>query len=365
MLDHSNEAGKRSIVLLKNEAFKGKKLLPLDSEIRSIALIGPLAENKTDVLGTWHASGKGDAVVTVLEGLKRRFPDAVIHHARGCGFTGDDRSGFREAVHAARKADLAILALGENYRQSGEAASRTDINLPGPQTELARAVLETGKPVIALVMAGRPLTINWLSDNIPAILNTWHLGTRTGDAIASVLSGDYNPSAKLVVSFPRNIGQIPIHYNMKNTGRPMSEFKYTSKYLDVPNEPLYPFGFGLSYTTFSYADLKLSTTRLAPDGALDINITIKNTGEIQGEEIVQLYIRDLVGSVTRPVKELKGFKKISLESGEARTVTFTIQESDLRFFRQDLTFGSEPGDFEVFVGGNSVDCLSTKFTLLE
>ena len=364
MLDHSLESGKRCIVLLKNEPFRGKRLLPLSEKPGSIAVIGPHADDSVDVMGTWHASGVSDSVVTVVEGLRRRYPSAHISFSRGCGFEGDDRSGFAEALAAARKADLVILALGENDRQSGEAASRSRIGLPGPQQDLARAVLSTGKPVVALIMAGRPLTLGWMDENIPAVLNTWHLGTRSGDAIACVLSGDYNPSGKLVMSFPRDVGQIPIHYNHKNTGRPASGDRYTSKYLDVPNSPLYPFGYGLSYTTFSYSDLQVSSGQMKMDGEITVSVKVTNTGSVAGEEVVQLYVRDLVGSVTRPVKELKGFRKISLEPGEGKTVSFTLRSDDLRFYNQKMKFAAEPGDFRVFVGTSSADCLESGFTLL-
>jgi beta-glucosidase len=364
LMEHSLESGKRSIVLLKNEPFRGQKLLPLKENVKRIAVVGPLADNKIDVLGTWHASGVRDSVVTVLEGLRRRYPEASITHARGCGFKGDDRSGFREAVSAAENADLVLLAIGENFRQSGEAASRSNIDLPGPQDALAKAIHATGKPVIALVMAGRPLTINWIAENIPAIVNTWHLGTRTGDALASVLSGDYNPSGKLVVSFPRNVGQIPLHYNMKNTGRPANDGKYTSKYIDVPNDPLYPFGYGLSYTTFHYSGLALSTSELTFDGELNITATVENRGDIAGEEVVQLYVRDLVGSITRPVKELKGFQKIEIKPGEKKEITFSLGADDLRFYNQEMKLTAEPGRFKVFVGTSSSECLESDFILL-
>jgi beta-glucosidase len=364
LLDHGLESAKRSIVLLKNEPFKGRKLLPLDENIKRIAVIGPLGNNKVDVMGTWHASGVSDDVVTVVEGLRNRYPGAVISFAGGCGFEGEDLQGFKEAIATARNSDVVILALGESYTQSGEAASRSELGLPGPQLALAQAIHGTGKPLVALIMAGRPLTINWVAEHIPAVLNAWHLGTRTGDAVASVLSGDYNPSAKLVVTFPRNVGQIPIHYNMKNTGRPMSQEKYTSKYLDVPNDPLYPFGYGLSYTTFRYAGLELSDSSLEFDETLDISVRVKNTGEYPGEEIVQLYIRDMVGSVTRPVKELKGFQKISLEPGEEMAVTFTLRSDDLRFFNSQMQYAAEPGEFRVFIGSSSADGLASGFTLL-
>lgn len=364
LMDHSLAVAKESIVLLKNDAINGKKLLPVSKEVKTIALIGPLGDNQQDLLGTWHASGDAGKVVTVLQGLKNEFPDAEITYAQGAGFSGDDRKGFGEAVETARRADLVIMALGENYQQSGEAASRSEIGLPGVQQELLQAVHNTGKPIVALVMAGRPLTIEWIERNIPAVVNTWHLGTMAGQAIAEVLSGKYNPSGKLTMTFPRNVGQIPIFYNMKNTGRPFqAENKYTSKYIDVPNEPLYPFGYGLSYTTFTYNGLKLSKTEVTGNDSFEVEVTVKNTGEYAGEEVVQLYIQDLVGSVTRPVKELKGFKKISLKPGESQVVKFTINPDDLKFYTRDMSFKAEPGDFMVTVGPNSAEGDTTKFSL--
>lgn len=364
LMDHSLAVAKESIVLLKNDAVNGKKLLPVSKEVKTIALIGPLGDNQQDLLGTWHASGDAGKVVTVLQGLKNEFPDAEITYAQGAGFSGDDRKGFGEAVETARRADLVIMALGENYQQSGEAASRSEIGLPGVQQELLQAVHKTGKPIVALVMAGRPLTIEWIERNIPAVVNTWHLGTMAGQAIAEVLSGKYNPSGKLTMTFPRNVGQIPIFYNMKNTGRPFqAENKYTSKYIDVPNEPLYPFGYGLSYTTFTYNGLKLSKTEVTGNDSFEVEVTVKNTGEYAGEEVVQLYIQDLVGSVTRPVKELKGFKKISLKPGESQVVKFTINPDDLKFYTRDMSFKAEPGDFMVTVGPNSAEGDTTKFSL--
>ncbi|MTI24354.1 glycosyl hydrolase [Fulvivirga kasyanovii] len=364
LMDHSLAVAKESIVLLKNDPVNSKKLLPVSKEVKSIALIGPLGDNQQDLLGTWHASGDAGKVVTVLQGLKNEFPDAKITYAQGAGFSGDDRKGFAEAVETARKADLVIMALGENYQQSGEAASRSEIGLPGVQQELLQAVHKTGKPVVALVMAGRPLTIEWIDESIPAVVNTWHLGTMAGQAIAEVLSGKYNPSGKLTMTFPRNVGQIPIFYNMKNTGRPFqAENKYTSKYIDVPNEPLYPFGYGLSYTTFTYNGLKLSKTEVTGNDSLEVEVTVENTGEYAGEEVVQLYIQDLVGSVTRPVKELKGFKKISLKPGESQVVKFTINPDDLKFYTRDMSFKAEPGDFMVTVGPNAAEGDTIKFSL--
>lgn len=256
------------------------------------------------------------------------------------------------------------MAIGENYRQNGEAASRSNLDLPGPQQALLEAVHATGKPVVVVLMAGRPLTISWMDENIPAILNAWHLGTMAGPAMTDVLLGDYNPSGKLVITFPRNVGQIPIYYAMKNTGRPFNaDDKYTSKYLDVSNDPLYPFGYGLSYTDFEYSGLKLDKTTMSIGGQINVSVQLKNTGKRAGEEVVQLYIRDLVGSVTRPVKELKGFQKVSLKAGASKTIKFTIDEDDLKFYTQSMDFAAEPGQFKVFVGGNSVEVLEAEFEL--
>lgn len=357
MMEHALESAKRSIVLLKNDVFQGQKLLPVKKTTQHIALIGPLGNNNLDVMGTWHSSGERNKVVTVLEGLKKEFPDADIACAQGCDFESHDKTRFAEAVKLARSSDIVILAVGENYTQSGEAASRTNIGLPGVQEDLIKEIVATGKPVIALMMAGRPLTMEWIDGHVPAILYAWHLGTRTGDAIADVISGDYDPSAKLVVTFPRNVGQIPIYYNMKNTGRPLGvDPKFASQYIDAPNDPLYPFGYGLSYTSFDYSELHLNKTTITPSDTLVVSVTVENTGEVSGEEIVQLYIRDLVASVTRPVKELKGFKKISLNSGDLKVVEFKITSEDLRFYDINMNYLAEPGDFKVFVGTHS-ECL--------
>ncbi len=364
MLGHALDIARKSIVLLKNDPMNGKNLLPLSLNLKKIALIGPLADNRVDLQGSWHAAGDASRVVTVLEGLAMAMPDADIRFEKGCETFGSDRSGFNRAIEAAKQSDIAILALGENYQQSGEAASRSDLGLPGLQQELLEAVVRTGKPVVVLLMAGRPLVIPWMADHVPAILNTWQLGTRAGEAIADVLTGKENPSGKLVMSFPRNVGQIPVYYNMKNTGRPFdANNKYTSKYLDVANEPLYPFGYGLSYTTFSYSPPSLSSLELTAADSLHISVQVTNSGALAGTEVVQLYIRDLVGSVTRPVKELKGFKRIHLEAGESKTLSFTLTSNDLRFYDAQLNFTSEPGEFMVMVGGNSTDVQTTNFVL--
>lgn len=364
LMEHALESAQKSIVLLENKNFNGKKILPLSENVQNIGLIGPLADNREDLLGTWHAAGDESKVITVREGLEKKFSGANIHYAEGCDFDSSDKSGFDKALNVAKKSDIVIMAVGENYMQNGEAASRSKLGLPGVQEELVKEIHKTGKPVVVMLMAGRPLVFPWIAENIPAVINAWHLGTRTGDAVANVLSGDYNPSGKLTVSFPRNVGQIPVYYNHKNTGRPMEEDnKYTSKYLDVPNEPLYPFGYGLSYTDFEYSDLKTSKASIGFKESLEIEVTVKNTGDYTGEEIVQLYTRDLVGSVTRPVKELKRFKKIQLKPGEKKNVQFTITSEDLKFYTANMEYKAEKGDFHVFVGPNSRNLLKEKFSL--
>ena len=364
LMDHALEAGKRSMVLLKNEPFKGKKILPVRKAPSRIAVIGPMADNRIDMMGSWHASGDPNMVVSLEEGLKKRFSDAYIHTARGCGFYGNDISGFPGAIRLAQRSDLVILAIGENYVQSGEAASRSDIGLPGVQQQLVEAIAKTGKPVVAVIFAGRPLTINWIDKHIPAILYAWQPGTRGGDAVADLLSGEYNPSGKLTVTFPRNVGQIPIYYSPKNSGRPFNpDDKYTSKYLDVPNEPLYPFGYGLSYSDVQYSDLQIDRDQVSFGDTLHVSVKVRNAGPYPAEEIVQLYTRDLVGSVTRPVKELKNFRKVHLENGEEKTVTFVLTADDLRFYDIDMRFVAEPGDFHVMAGPHSADLLQTTFRL--
>jgi beta-glucosidase len=359
----SLDVAKRSFVLLKNE----DNILPLKIDYKKIAVIGPLANSKLDPLGEWNALGVEEDVTSVLEGLKKYVGDkSEILYAEGCEITDPSKDGFREAVDKANDADVIILCVGESRSMSGEAYSRSSLDLPGVQEDLAKELLQTGKPIIAVLMNGRPLSINWLSENADAILETWFAGTMTGDAVAQVLFGDYNPSGKLPVTFPRTVGQVPIYYNHKNTGRPGDEKnRYTSKYLDLPLTPLYPFGYGLSYTTFKYSGVTLSTDKLTDKDSVIVSVKVKNTGDYDGEEVVQLYVQDLVGSVTRPVKELKGFEKIMLKRGEDKSVDFIIHEKDLRFTAADMKFKSEPGLFKVYVGTNSVDVLENKFELVE
>lgn len=358
----ARDIARKSMVLLRNE----NQVLPISRNTKTIAVIGPLADSKVDMLGNWSAAGDAKDCVTPLEGLKQKFPGANLLFEKGCEITGTDKSGFAKAISASKKAEVIIAVVGEAGWMSGEAASRAEIGLPGVQEDLLRALVATGKPVVAVLMNGRPLAIPWVAENVPAILETWFSGTQGGNAIADVLVGDYNPSGKLPITFPRSAGQIPLFYNAKNTGRPIDpNNKYTSKYLDAPNTPLYPFGYGLSYTNFNYSDLKVSHKSFTPTDVVKIQVDVTNTGPHAGEEIVQLYVRDLVGSVTRPIRELKGFQKISLKKGERRTVTFELSARDLRFYNAQLRFKYETGDFDIWVGGDSNASLNERITLTE
>lgn len=368
-LESARDVARKSMVLLKNE----RGVLPIKSGVKSIALIGPLGDSKADMIGSW--AGIGDRTsrpVTILEGLRARAGAPAIRYVKGAGYDladGDDASGFAEAIEAAREADIVIAAMGERWDMTGEAASRTSLDLPGAQEALLRELKKTGKPIILVLMNGRPLSIAWAAENADAILEAWYPGTMGGHAVADVLFGDHNPSGKLPVTFPRSVGQVPIFYSAKNTGRPHAgvneDEKYVSRYLDAPNTPLFPFGHGLSYTKFEYSPVRLSRSKIGPGETLTANVTIKNAGEREGAEIVQLYLRDFVGSVTRPVKELKGFQKISLKPGECKTVSFTIGEGDLAFYRADMSYGAEPGEFMLFVGGSSDNTVNARFALTE
>ena len=356
----ARDAARRSMVLLKNEG----ALLPLSQDVRSIALIGPLADNRGDPLGSWHAVGRPEDVVTVLAGIQRRVGTPItVTHAPGSTVTGPERDGFARAVEIARGADVAIVVVGEREFETGEAASRASLDLPGVQQQLIEAVHETGTPVVAVIMSGRPLAIPWLAEHVPAILQAWHPGTQGGNAVADVLWGDFNPSGKLAVSFPRSVGQVPVYYNRDVTGRPATAEKFTSKYLDLPNTPLFPFGHGLSYTTFGYGGLVLSADTVAPDGTISVSATVTNTGTVAGAEVVQLYVRDLVASVVRPVKELKGFTRISLEPGARQTVRFTLGPRELGFYDQDMRWVVEPGAFNVWIGPSSEEGLEGSFVV--
>ena len=349
-----------SCVLLKNE----NHTFPIPASAKSIAIIGPLGDSKKDMLGNWSAAGNWEKCVTLFEGIKNRFgADVKVVFVPGCNTNDENKTGFEAAVKAAETADFVILALGENGWMSGEASSRSNIDLPGIQNELAEEVIKVGKPTAVVLFNGRPLAISKLNKIAPAILETWFGGTQAGNGIADVLSGNYNPSGKLTMTFPRNEGQIPIFYNAKNTGRPYHsndpDAKYVSRYLDCSNDPLYPFGFGLSYTTFGYSDFDVKT-----DG-MKITVTVKvtNTGSRDGEEIVQLYIQDKVGSITRPVKELKGFQKVMIKKGETKNLTFNLIVDDLAFYHPDLKKYWEPGEFVAFIGTNSSETISKSFWL--
>lgn len=357
-LAFAREFAAESMVLLKNQ----NQLLPLSKQTGTIAVIGPLADSKKDMIGAWSAAGDFNKSVTVLEGIEEKLPTQRVVFARGCEVEDDDRSGFDEAVTLASRSDAVVLVIGETKEMSGEAASRSEITLPGVQQELAKALIATGKPVVVVLMNGRPLDLSWLDTHAPAILEAWFPGTQAGHAVADVLFGDYNPSGKLTVSFPRNLGQVPVFYNNKNTGRPMSAEKYTSKYLDVPNTPLYPFGYGLSYTTFQYDNLKISSPTLKANQKIEVSVQVTNTGKMAGHEVVQLYVRDLVGSVTRPVKELKHFRKIYLDPGAQSVVTFEITPATLEFLTRDMRWAAEPGEFDVFVGTDSATTQSVRFS---
>ena len=374
-IEASREAAKRSIVLLKNET----NLLPLKKQGQKIALIGELAADKDVPLGSWRAKAITGSAVSLLEGMQSvvsnksdlTFEKGPVFVSGESVFTVElkfnttDKKGIAEAVTVAKSADVVVLALGENCFQTGEGRSQTDIRLKGLQQELLEAVCAVNKNVVVVLMNGRPLDISWMAENVPSILEVWHLGSQAGNAIADVLFGDYNPAGKLPVSFPRNLGQVPIYYNHKSTGRPWDGEGnvFWSHYTDSPSDAMFPFGFGLSYTTFAYSDLKLSSEIISKSEKLQVSVTVKNTGKVSGEEVVQLYIRDLVGSISRPVKELKGFEKIALKAGESKVVTFTLGENDLAFWGADKQFKAEPGDFKLWVGTSSVEGLEGKFKL--
>jgi beta-glucosidase len=354
----ARRAARESIVLLKNEG----GLLPLDRAAPAIAVIGPLADNQLDALGPWHTDGKPEDVVTVLQGIKTRVASGTqVLYARGAGIDDTSTTGFADALAASRRAKVAILVLGERHDMSGEAASRSSLGLPGVQQQLLEAVAATGTPVVLVLMNGRPLILEWAAERIPAIVEAWFLGVEAGNATAEVLFGDVNPSGRLAVTFPRSVGQIPLYYNHRNTGRPPSAERFTSKYLDVPVTPRYPFGYGLSYTTFAYRDLKLNAARVGGADTIRVTVTVANTGTREGTEVVQLYVRDEVASVARPVRELKGFRRVTLKPGETRPVELRLAVRDLAFYGLDMRPAVEPGTFRVFVGPNSAEGLEATF----
>ncbi|MEW6732536.1 MAG: beta-glucosidase BglX [Acidobacteriota bacterium] len=355
----AREIAARSMVLLKNEG----EILPLNKDIRSIAVIGPLANDQLSPMGSWFGDGRKEDVVTLLAGIKAKVsPTTKVSYARGCEITGEQTTGFDEAVQLAREADITIVAVGESADMSGEAASRSSLDLPGRQLDLVKTLHTTGKPIVVVLMNGRPLTINWIAENVPAILETWFAGSQAGNAIADLLFGDVNPGGKLPSTFPRTVGQLPIYYNHKNTGRPPdAKNRYTSKYLDVEWTPLYPFGYGLSYTQFRLSNLQLSASHIQPNDELTVYVDIENIGKRTGDEVVQLYIRDMIASVTRPVKELKGFQRVTLKAGEKKRLKFILTPQHLGFYNREMRFVVEPGMFKIFVGNSSLGGLEANF----
>ena len=375
----SKEAAIKSMVLLKNK----NNLLPLSGE-KKIAFIGPFVKDQRDLIGSWSGAGDYKQAVSLWDALQKRVTAGPFDYAKGCNITDDTllmnklnphdamlvpdtkspQQLIDEAVETANKSDVVVAVLGEPFGMNGEAASRSDIGLLNNQVDLLKALKKTGKPIVLVLMNGRPLTLSWEDENMDAILEAWFPGTMAGPAMNDILFGDAIPSAKITMSFPRNVGQIPIYYNHKNTGRPFDDKqKYTSKYLDVENTPLYPFGYGLSYTNFNYGNLNLSNKSLGQGQVLTASIDVTNTGAKDGKEIVQMYIRAMVGSITRPVMELKGFQTINLKAGETKKIEFKITNDNLKFYNADLKYVSEPGDFKVFIGGNSRDVKEADFKL--
>jgi beta-glucosidase len=357
----AREAGRKSIVLLKNAG----ELLPLKKDLGTLAVVGALADDARSPLGSWEAAGRADDAVTVLQGIRRAVsPKTRVLYARGAAPDSNSTSGFAEAERAARAADVTLVVVGETESMSGEAKSRSFVGLPGAQQALLERLHKTGKPIVAVLMNGRPLSVSWLDAHVPAIVEAWYLGVEMGPALADVLFGDFNPCGKLPISFPRNVGQLPLYYNHKRTGRPpvLTE-RYTSKYTDVPWTPLYPFGHGLSYTTFRYGTPRLSSAKLGPDDRLTVSVSVQNAGRRAGVEIVQLYLRDDVASRTPPAMTLRGFARVALEPGASRDVTFTLDQEDMAVLDANFQRALEPGTFTVLVGGSSGALQKAQFTL--
>ncbi len=355
----AREMAEKSIVLLKNE----NQTLPISKNAKTIAFIGPMVKEYKENMGFWSVElpevDYNKWIVSQWDGLQNKVgKNTKLLYAKGCEIEGTNKDGFAEAVATAKQADVVILSIGERRDMSGEAKSRSDLHLPGVQEDLVKAVMATGKPVVVLINAGRPLVFNWTADNVPAILYTWWLGTEAGNAIANVLFGDYNPSGKLPMTFPREVGQIPIYYNHFSTGRPAKDenaTNYVSAYIDLKNSPKYPFGYGLSYTTFDYSGLKLSSTKIKSNETIKVSFQLKNSGKVAGEEVAQLYLKDKFGSVVRPVLELRDFQKVKLNAGESKTIEFTIDKEKLSFYNDKVEWVAEPGDFEVMIGTSSAD----------
>ncbi|SNR67805.1 glycoside hydrolase family 3 N-terminal domain-containing protein [Flavobacterium sp. ov086] len=363
------EVAQKSIVLLKND----NQTLPISKSVKTIAFIGPMVKEYKANMGFWSVElpdvNYDKWVVSQWDGLQNKVgKNTKLLYAKGCEVDGDNKDGFAEAVATAKQADVVILSIGERRDMSGEAKSRSNLGLPGVQEDLVKAIQATGKPVVVLINAGRPLVFNWTADNVPAIVYTWWLGTEAGNAIANVLFGDYNPSGKLPMTFPREVGQVPIYYNHFSTGRPAkdeNQTNYVSAYIDLKNSPKYPFGYGLSYTQFNYADLKLSSTKIKSNETIKVSFQLSNVGKVAGEEVVQLYLKDKFGSVVRPVLELRDFQKVKLNAGESKTIEFTIDKEKLSFYNDKLEWTAEPGDFELMIGTSSADIkLRSNFELL-
>lgn len=359
----AREAAARSMVLLKNE----RSVLPLDKNVKSIAVIGPIADDRRVPLGPWNGDGREENTVTALAGIKAIVSaQTKVVYAKGCDIKCESDSGFGEAVARAKESDVAVVLVGESDEMGGEAASRSSLDLPGRQMDLVKAIQATGKPTVVVLVNSRPLTFGWIVENVPSILVAWMGGSEAGNAIADVVFGGVNPSGKLPVTFPRTVGQVPIYYNHLNTGRPPEEQnKYSSKYLDVPWTPQFPFGYGLSYTTFKLSNLVLSTPRIRATDKLTVSVEVENAGTRAGDEVVQLYIRDVVASMSRPVKELKGFQRVTLQPGQKRRVEFTLSHDQLAFWNREVRFVVEPGEFRVMVGSNSRDVIEAKFEVVE
>ncbi|MFR3331905.1 MAG: glycoside hydrolase family 3 N-terminal domain-containing protein [Odoribacter splanchnicus] len=357
-LQVAREAGRKSIVLLKND----KQVFPIDrNKAQTVALIGPMVMDRINQNGEWAGRGNREQSVSVYQGLTEAYQGSRVKfiYAQGCDLTTDSESGFGMAMDAAAQADVIVAVMGEDFNWSGEAASRTNIQLPGAQQKLLKELVKLGKPVGLILINGRPLDLSWENQQVDAILEAWYLGTMAGYSIADVVSGDYNPSARLTMSFPRNVGQLPLYYNHKNTGRPVDPTNpggdYRSFYLDAPNSPLYPFGYGLSYTTFEIRNLKMNTNVLREGEKIRVTAEVVNTGNRDGEQVVQMYIRDISGSVTRPVKELRGFQKLALKAGETRNVEFLITPETISMYNLKMEYGPEPGDFKVWIAANAED----------
>lgn len=364
------EVAQKSIVLLKND----NQTLPISKSVKTIAFIGPMVKEYKANMGFWSVElpdvNYDKWVVSQWDGLQNKVgKNTKLLYAKGCEVEGDNKDGFAEAVATAKQADVVILSIGERRDMSGEAKSRSNLSLPGVQEDLVKAIQATGKPVVVLINAGRPLVFNWTADNVPAIVYTWWLGTEAGNAIADVLFGDYNPSGKLPMTFPREVGQVPIYYNHFSTGRPAkneNQTNYVSAYIDLKNSPKYPFGYGLSYTKFDYSGLKLSSAKIKSNETIKVSFQLSNVGKVTGEEVVQLYLKDKFGSVVRPVLELKDFQKVKLNAGESKTIEFTIDKEKLSFYNDKLEWNAEPGDFELMIGASSADIkLKSDFELVQ